>query len=1666
MALDLQAISVNLMGGIDAKTSKILVREGRALVAQNLVMRSTGSVQKRNGFAPIPVLPGFSKGNWTGVLGLGTPGSTALGQELLVGGLTATGYQQKAWTPATNGWLQKGKVVPGGVTTKTAFAGSADCQATDVALNFNKPTAGGEFSCYAYEVAQGGVHFSVVDDTTGQNVMPDTVLDAGGYDPRVVSIGPFFCVFYLLVIGHTARLCVATIDPVQRTVNGGPLLNGVVNAPPTILNDITGIQTFDARCVSNASPISGHVGYVAVAWCYGLSAPGWKSCGFDPWARVFILPVVGGGAADVYNVSIGVFPANLGILFNSGNTALSIQWSSLTQTLGNLQAVDLTPNSWGKLTLGPASGGWTAFWETLAVQDQFGNFTSAAAIRTNSGVIGASTNVAANAAFCSRSMSIAGDLFSLGGVTYLPAVYQGNYRSAGYTAAYAQQFSLQATYLLLQDGATPVARFAQTNAGGPTLRPRCPQVSVDLAGNIVWGIGLGTQQTAGFNGVWQPVRSASRAVFTYEIQPFSETLGDSLYLTGGFLSTYDGVSFREANYHITPEPPTVDCCNIACCRVQIGQASLGSVGSGTAFIPDSDDLTQPGGTIYNSGLTFTAIAAGPAGNGIQIYIALTSSTAPTSIATLGRNIVITPQTNGTVVTETDGGVIAALAAYNLANPASALVTASLSPACPGGGTLLANVQTSAQTTAGGGTISPATAGLTPATWTVGTQTFQATLNSTVSLGTVEILDNGVSVASDGITPGTIAGNIGDGIPITGSVTADGIVTVTIAGQMHPNPADGGTMTVHWSSAPLAPEISDVYFPPDTANPFATIIASGWQIRPSSYVLITAQSTSATGTPYLQPDGLNGGPVGYVWFTVDGVGADPAPYGSGGVQCALLSTDTAAQCAGKFRQAVNGSLLATYVTASAVVQNVSPPTGISAGVTSKVTVTSVLGLTWSAGAPITYSEDFRLDADWPGGNGATGPTGAWMACPAGNKIMPGGYFVVPTEAFINNQLVVIVFWFSVDGKGAPPAVVGAPSVGDLLLPVLGALGASTGSTVLNIVEIPVLSTDSATTVAKKVIGGGVYPPAMASFASSGPGASTYVLSGPYGSVIQIAMWNSGRYAYLTPYNVSCAGSLPDGLYQYDTDWESNNAKGELDQSGTSLIVSSNIQGSAPTFDPYGIRYDAVDGNGKPTSALLQNPNQHGMLLFGSNVGGCAPRLTAPALYATQKPSTTWALYRSIVSTAGTFYRVTDAAQKFGTPNPLTAAVANPSVTAPQDLLTFIDTTPDSQVGQTNAVTGNFEGNAALYTNGGVEANAPVPSCRFLHRHRGRLWAVLWENPNQLWYSQTYNTEAQFAVNFSESLFEDIDESGGNIIGLGSIDAHLIVFCQNKIFVIDGDGPTAAGQGDFEPYSQLISDSGCISAGSIQQDPNGLWFQSQKGLYFIDRALQVTFKGVDYTGLLLSRTITASVLKPNSTNLVWFTSAVPGNSTPVSDYALCDNYLLGFSSSFTKFAANSCCIWNGLLTWVDGLGNVNVEAPDQINGQPNPNAYLDNGAPISFVYQTAWLGKNAGIQGYLRVRRALVVGDYISPSNLKMQVAYDYEPPSAQVLGAGQPTDGTRFQWRAAIPPSPTGGRIQAISLILSNYGDTGNMGGFTVSDITLELGLFPGGARLGASRTTG
>ena len=350
------------IGGVETKLPPGLVAPGQLLVAQNCAMRKQGRVEKRWGFAPIITKPLQTSCNWNGQLGVGTPGSTALGSELLISGSLGSGkgFAQSGWSPATNSWIQKGTVQPTAATTKTAFAGTVDCQGTDLALNFNTPVAGGCYGCYAYqEVTSTGsnVHFCVVDDKTGQNVMDDTLLCAGGFDPRVVAIGPYFCVFVVANLpfggGTNSTLQVYTINPIQRTVS----------VPFTIAATSPDSVVYDARAVTNAPSTIGNNGmYVAVG--AGFTGGNLLYAGFNPWTQGFVVGPTSISSDHIESIALGVFSNAVGLIYNvtagASPQQIKLTWLSLSGTSPSTHTLDSNTSpavTFGKATL-QSDGSW------------------------------------------------------------------------------------------------------------------------------------------------------------------------------------------------------------------------------------------------------------------------------------------------------------------------------------------------------------------------------------------------------------------------------------------------------------------------------------------------------------------------------------------------------------------------------------------------------------------------------------------------------------------------------------------------------------------------------------------------------------------------------------------------------------------------------------------------------------------------------------------------------------------------------------------------------------------------------------------------------------------------------------------------------------------------------------------------------------------------------------------------------------------------------------------------------------------------------------------------------------------------------------------------------------------------------------------------------------
>lgn len=388
----------------------------------------------------------------------------------------------------------------------------------------------------------------------------------------------------------------------------------------------------------------------------------------------------------------------------------------------------------------------------------------------------------------------------------------------------------------------------------------------------------------------------------------------------------------------------------------------------------------------------------------------------------------------------------------------------------------------------------------------------------------------------------------------------------------------------------------------------------------------------------------------------------------------------------------------------------------------------------------------------------------------------------------------------------------------------------------------------------------------------------------------------------------------------------------------------------------------------------------------------------------------------------------------------------------DTVQYVDTQNDSAI----------IGNPLLYTTGGVVENIAAPTTNLLTTYKNRVILVPSENPLTFWYSK--EVIPGVPVEFSNLFVQNIDQRGGDITAPAVLDDKLILFKNSSIFFVNGDGPDATGGGgSFSPAQLITSDGGCIDSKSVVSTPIGLMYKSAKGIYLLDRSLQVSYVGAEVEAYN-NATITSAALVSN-TNQVRFCL-----NTGV---ALVYDYYFQQWSVFTNIAAVDTTIFQNQFTYLRANGTVSQEVP---------GTFTDNNTFIKLRITTAWLSF-AGLQAFQRVYKLLLLGEYNSPHKLYVQVAYDFNPYATQedtinsTLLLQNPTYGEStpygneqvygspyplYQYRINLARQ----KCEAIQFTIedvqsSNFGE-----GLSLSAMAFEVGAKQGLNKIGASRSFG
>lgn len=431
-----------------------------------------------------------------------------------------------------------------------------------------------------------------------------------------------------------------------------------------------------------------------------------------------------------------------------------------------------------------------------------------------------------------------------------------------------------------------------------------------------------------------------------------------------------------------------------------------------------------------------------------------------------------------------------------------------------------------------------------------------------------------------------------------------------------------------------------------------------------------------------------------------------------------------------------------------------------------------------------------------------------------------------------------------------------------------------------------------------------------------------------------------------------------------------------------------------------------------------------LLADSGGANSSIIVTAPTLRLSSKQDVKIVLYATNAGLVDVFYRVTSVAN-------------NPAV----------DTVTLALSSNTNLTSQEI-----LYTTGGIVEHIAAPAAALVQTHQNRMFIAGLEDENELRYSK--ESVQNEGVAFSDFFRIRVNPKGGGITALGTLDDKLIIFKEDTIFALTGQGPVDTGaQNDFQQPEQISSQFGCISPSSVVTTAEGLLFASKDGIKLLTRGLIVQDVGdpmQEYNNL----TVSSGILLPAENEVRFVTK---------EGEALVYNFNYKLWSTFKNYQAISAVRWNNSFLHLKEDGTVNQE----IEG-----SYRDNGYRIPLSLSSPWLNFNS-LMGYKRVYQIMVLGKRLTNHAFHVNISYDYNELTRQVvyfntvagmlpenytpdsgvvipsrtgnLATGNPT----YQFRI----KPTIQRCEAIKLVIEDIPLQGELGaGYTLAGLNFLLGV--------------
>lgn len=510
MSIDSQDIPIALSQGIDTKSDPKQLQLGKMVVLQNASFKSPGEISKRDGFAPLPQAISGG-GSVAGGVGIGS-----FQNELL----TLDGNSLYSYSPQLAKQVNKGTLIPVSLTPSTVVRNTNKQTGPDSAFH-----AGTGFQCFTWiDSGSGGIDYSIIDSTTGTQIVSDAIVISTGTKAKVLTLGVYFIIIYYdTAMTSLEYKVINTATP--TTLSGATL----------IANDISSSHPcFDATLINGSVYIAYDVGNTAVAF-YSISSALVLSSKYSITISKQIhsaISVVGDASNNVW-VAYSVLVVSTATLWGAiVNSALNATLLVPTQLGGTINSSGFDTFNITQLVSGTTN---VIYWEQT---DAFANYISFITL-TFAGSVGSSTPLI-------YRMGLASKAFVFNNRNCFIGIYSGNVTNANPN-------TIEPTYFLLSAGFV-IAKIAPSSAGFYYVTGLLPEI-LSLSATEFSFPYLFQDDLSIIGGAIFYNTGVNNAVLNFQIPNAMPKLvvGQNLHFASGQLWAYDGVNVVEQGFHIYPE---------------------------------------------------------------------------------------------------------------------------------------------------------------------------------------------------------------------------------------------------------------------------------------------------------------------------------------------------------------------------------------------------------------------------------------------------------------------------------------------------------------------------------------------------------------------------------------------------------------------------------------------------------------------------------------------------------------------------------------------------------------------------------------------------------------------------------------------------------------------------------------------------------------------------------------------------------------------------------------------------------------------------------------------------------------------------------------------------------------------------------------------------------